>query len=187
MANKSRVQDLATPICEKIAKELELVLVDIELVKENEGKYLRIYIDNPAGAVNLSDCERFHRRIHSLLDDIDYDYMEVSSPGADRPLKKQSDYDRAVGKRVEVRLYQPVGGAKKYEGELVGLLDGILTISCASKELSQELSFAIKQVAVVKPIIDIGMAEKFDFEQEPNVIEIQTDENVIFDDEDDQK
>ena len=98
-------------------------LIDVELVKESTGRFLRFYIDKEGG-VSLDDCESYHRRIQPLMENIDYDYMEVSSPGADRPLKTERDFERAVGQMVEVRLYRPVNGVKVFTGELAGLENG---------------------------------------------------------------
>ncbi len=85
--------------------------MDVELVKEPTGRFLRFFIDKPDG-VTIEDCEIFHRRIQPMMEFVDYDYMEVSSPGADRPLKKPEDFERAAGAGVEVRLYKPEGGQK---------------------------------------------------------------------------
>ena len=82
---------------------------------------------------------------------MDYDYMEVSSPGVDRPLKKPRDFERAAGLLVEVRLFKPLNGAKVWQGELVGLADGKIVI----RREDGETAFDPKTVAVVKPIVDI--------------------------------
>ena len=81
------------PRCQKVADSLGFELVDVCLDKENTGKYLRIYIDRPEG-MDLDSCEKYHRAIQPLVEDYDYDFLEVSSPGIDRPLKKDRDnYD----------------------------------------------------------------------------------------------
>ena len=124
-------------------------LVDAELVKESTGRFLRFYIDKPGG-VSLDDCEAFHRALIPLVEDVDYDYMEVSSPGVDRPLKRQKDFDQAVGERVEVHLYRPLMGAKVHTGALRGLIGGQVTIENAQGQLS----FDQKQVALVKKVFE---------------------------------
>lgn len=125
-------------------------LVDVELVKESTGRFLRFYIDK-AGGVELDDCEKFHRAVQDQVEHIDYDYMEVSSPGVDRPLKQQRDFDGAVGRAVEVRLYKPINGAKVFTGALLGKRDGRVSIEGASGE---EISFDEKGVALVKLTFD---------------------------------
>ena len=130
-------------------------LIDVELVKESTGRFLRFYIDKEGG-VSLDDCESYHRRIQPLMENIDYDYMEVSSPGADRPLKTERDFERAVGQMVEVRLYRPVNGVKVFTGELAGLENGRVNIVDAE---GAGLSFERKQVALVKLFIDFDESD----------------------------
>ena len=70
----------------RVAAEQALELVELTLTREQQGKTLCIYIDKPGG-VTLDDCERYHKAVQPLLEEIDYDYLEVSSPGVDRPIK----------------------------------------------------------------------------------------------------
>ena len=140
----------AQGIAAEVAAQQGLILVDVELVKESTGRFLRFYLDKPGG-VTIDDCEAFHRRIQPMMEFVDYDYMEVSSPGADRPLKKPEDFERAAGASVEVRLYKPEDGQKVFRGELVGLLDGKVVIADASGE---RRGIDLKAVALVKPIIE---------------------------------
>ena len=147
---KHTLSGYVEPTAEKIAREMGLALVDVELVKENTGRFLRFFIDNPNG-VDLDALERFHRRILPLMEDVDYDYMEVSSPGADRPLKKPADFERAAGTKVEVRLYKALDGAKVFVGTLVGLIDGEVVIDMDGRELR----FRKPVVAQVAPVIEL--------------------------------
>ena len=73
------------PLCEKLAAEMGYELVDAELVKEGPGRYLRIYLDK-AGGITLDDCERFHRAVQPRVEQVDYDFLEVCSPGLDLSL-----------------------------------------------------------------------------------------------------
>lgn len=140
----------AAQIAQKIADELQVELVDVELVKEPTGHFLRFYIDKPDG-IALNELENFHRRIQSLVERVEYDYMEVSSPGADRPLKTDRDFERAEGLAVELKTYRPVNGGKQFTGDLVGLRDGMIVIKTGPDE---EMSFNRKDVAIVRPLID---------------------------------
>ena len=144
----------AERIALEIAREQDVELVDVELVKEPTGHFLRFYIDRPNG-ITLDELEVFHRRILPLVENVAYDYMEVSSPGADRPLKTERDFERAAGMEVELKTYRPVNGAKQFRGELIGLRDGRIEI-CAGGET---LSFAKKDVAVVRPLIEFTEEE----------------------------
>ena len=150
MPKKAMSVKQAAVIAQKIADEQNVELVDVELVKEPGGYFLRFFIDRPDG-VALNELETYHRRIQPLVEDVAYDYMEVSSPGADRPLKTQRDFDRAAGLEVELKTYRPVNGAKQFQGELVGLKDGMIEITTDGGET---LSFPQKEVAIVKPLIE---------------------------------
>lgn len=140
----------AEKIAQQIALEQDVELVDVELVKEPAGHFLRFYIEKPDG-ISLNELENFHRRIQPLVEDVAYDYMEVSSPGADRPLKSARDFERAQGMLVELKTYRPVNGAKQFRGELVGLKDDVIEITTDGGE---PLSFAKKDVAIVRPLIE---------------------------------
>lgn len=140
----------AEKIAQKISQEQGVELVDVELVKEPAGHFLRFYIDRPDG-ISLDELEAFHRRILPLVEDVAYDYMEVSSPGADRPLKTERDFERAQGMWVELKTYRPVNGGKQFQGELAGLVDGKIEIVL---EGGEKLAFDRKAVAIVRPLIE---------------------------------
>lgn len=147
---KHTLSGYVEPTAEKIAREMGLTLVDVELAKENTGRFLRFFIDAPEG-VDLDALERFHRRILPLMEEVDYDYMEVASPGADRPLKKPADFERAQGAEVEVRLYKAVEGAKSFVGALVGLIEGEVVIDMNGREMR----FKKQLVAQVAPVVEV--------------------------------
>lgn len=150
MPKQSMTVKDAAKIAQKLADEMQFELIDVELVKESTGRFLRFYIEKPDG-ISLDDLEAYHRRIHSMVEDVDYDYMEVSSPGVDRPLKNARDFERAAGMRVEVKTYRPVMGGKYFVGELVGLTDGVITIT---DDGGQALEFKQKEVALIRPLIE---------------------------------
>ena len=149
MPSKSMPVREAREIAQRIAAEMNVELVDVELVKEPTGHFLRFYIEKPDG-IALNDLEAYHRRILPLVERVDYDYMEVSSPGADRPLKTEADFERAQGMTVELKTYRPVNGGKQFTGELVGLEDGEIVLNAPGGELR----FAKKEVALVRPLIE---------------------------------
>ena len=106
-----------TGICENLAKKLNVELCDVAMEKEPTGRYLRIYIDTETG-VTLDDCEKFHRTVQPSLESFDYDFLEVCSPGIDRPLKTQRDIDKSIGMLVEAKMYKPVDGRETAQGLL---------------------------------------------------------------------
>ena len=149
MPKKAMSVHEAEKIALKIAEEQGVELVDAELAKEPAGRYLRFYVDREDG-ITLNELEAFHRRIQPLVENVEYDFMEVSSPGADRPLKTERDFEKAEGLEVELKTYKPVNGAKLFRGGLIGLRDGRIEIDAAG----ETLSFEKKDVAIVRPLIE---------------------------------
>ena len=155
MPNKSMPLKEARAIAEKIAAELGYELVDVELTKEPGGHFLRFYIDRPEG-VSLNELEAYHRRILPLVENVEYDYMEVSSPGVDRPLKTERDFERAEGETVELKTYRPVNGAKQFIGDLIGLEDDEIVLQTGEDQM---MRFNRRDVAWVKVHLEFDESE----------------------------
>lgn len=142
----NEIEQMVLPITD--ANNIELV--DVEYVKEGGEFFLRIYIDKEGG-VSLNECELVTRTLNPILDEKDpikdnY-YLEVSSPGLDRPLKKDKDFVRYQGRDVEIKLYKPMNGSKLHEGELVGLTeDKNIKVIIDNKEVE----FDKKDVALIR-------------------------------------
>lgn len=128
------IRELALPIAEGMNYDL----VDVEYVKEGQRWYLRLYIDKDGG-VTLDDCQAFSNAINDRIDESDpiqgsY-YLEVSSPGLDRPLKKVEDFQRYLEKSIEVTLYTPLDGNKHYVGINKGLNEDLLRLELSDGTL----------------------------------------------------
>ena len=125
---ESRTEKLLLPIVEQNGFEL----VDVEYVKEGGSWYLRAYIDKPGG-ITVDDCEIVSRSLSDQLDREDFIedayILEVSSPGLGRPLKKDKDFERSMGERVEIRLYRAMDHRKEYEGLLKAYDKDTVTIN----------------------------------------------------------
>jgi ribosome maturation factor RimP len=111
-------------------------LVDIEYVKEGSNWFLRVYVDKEGG-IDIDDCGRISEYLSAKLDEKDpipnaY-FLEVSSPGAERPLKKVQDYHKAVGRHVFVTTYEPVDGKKEFEGLLESFDGERLVVKAGNK------------------------------------------------------
>ena len=145
---QSDLTRVVEPACKALAEQQNVELVDVELAREGSSRYLRIYIDKPDG-ITLSDCETYHRAVMPLVERVDYDFLEVCSPGIDRPLKKQKDYDKHVGDLVEIHLYRAIDKCRRFEGELIGLADGQVTLNVGGSEMQ----FALKDISLCKPVI----------------------------------
>ena len=140
-----RISDLARPVVE----EEGCRLWDVEYVREAGTWFLRVYIDKDGG-VSIDDCERISRRLDPVLDEedpISDSYVfEVGSAGADRPLKRPSDFEAFMGSEVEVSLYRPVQGAKSFVGSLEAYEDGAVVI----RRGEERIRFEKDQIALVR-------------------------------------
>ena len=116
-----KITELTTELVTPIVEKLGLELVDVEFVKEGKNWFLRVYIDSTSG-VDIEECGTVSEQLSEKLDELDpieqpY-FLEVSSPGVERPLKKPEDVKNAIGKNVNIKLYEPINGEKVYEGLL---------------------------------------------------------------------
>src|SRR5699024_6239392 len=146
----SKITDIVTELVQPILVDLHLELVDIEYVKEGKNWFLRLFIDKETG-VDIEECGIVSERLSEKLDEIDpipHNYfLEVSSPGAERPLKKESDYVKAVNKSVNVKTYEPLDGEKEFEGKLLEFSNGILKIEVKIKTRKQIVEIPLEKVA----------------------------------------
>ncbi len=125
---------------EKYAATMDIEVVDVEWNPKEAA--LTVYIENEAG-MDLDTCEKFHNLVFDPIDDLDPTYGEsytlnVSSPGLDRPFKTDRDFERNIGKEVEVKLYAPLKGKKYLEGFLEAFDDGSITIKTPKERLKIE-------------------------------------------------
>lgn len=139
-----------------IADGMEIEIVEVEF-KQGREPALTVYIDTESG-VDLNTCEAFHRAIDSVLDELDPTYglpytLNVSSPGLDRPLKTERDFNKCMGKKVEVKLFAPLQGKKFFEAVLVGFDEHCVSIDDNGNVLKLEKS----------KIAKINRAIEFDF------------------------
>ena len=118
MSNK--VESKVESLMQEILKDSDFELVDVEYVKERDW-YLRIFVDK-VGGIELDDCKTLSEKLGEILDKesvIEGSYiLEMSSPGLDRVLKKDRDFVREVGKKIDVTLYAPIDGKKNFTGVL---------------------------------------------------------------------
>ena len=134
-----QVWSLAEPLCESEGLEL----IQVEYQRESAGRIMRLYVDKPGGIV-LDDCVGISRQMGDILDvnlaDVGPYNLEVTSPGAERPLAKKQDFAKFEGSRVKIKTYQSLNGRKNFNGVLMGISadevslkidDGIITIAYA--------------------------------------------------------
>lgn len=147
---ETRTEELLTPILERMNFEL----VDVEYVKEGGTWYLRAYIDKEGG-ITVNDCEAVAREMNEILDREDFvedSYVfEVSSPGLGRPLKKEKDYVRSMGKELEIRTYRAINREKEFYGILTAYDAGTVTIR---QENGEQLTFEKSDIALIRLAFD---------------------------------
>ena len=148
-AYESKVENYLVPMMEEYGFEL----VDVEYVKEAGTWYLRAYIDKEGG-ISVDDCEVVSRRLSDWLDKEDFieeSYiLEVSSPGLGRPLKKEKDFVRSLGKDVEIRLYRAKDKRKEFTGALKAFDRDTVTI----EEDGKEITFERPEIALIRLAFD---------------------------------
>lgn len=131
--------DLHT-LLEQALAQIGYEMVDLEI--SNRGKLLRLFIDKPGG-INIDDCALVSEQVSNLLaveHDVDYDRLEVSSPGLDRVLKKESDFERFAGQKIQLKVRVPVEGRKNFTGVLRGIEQSVVRVECEGVEQRFALS-----------------------------------------------
>ena len=155
MAKKERSIDHVTAISKQLADDMRLELVETAFEKEPAGIYLRIYLDKPGG-ISLDDCENYHRAVQPLVANEEYDFLEVCSPGIDRPIKTDRDVKKALGSEVEIRLYKPRDGQKEFKGVLLSFDEAGYHVRMSDREML----FPVRDVALARRFVDLGILEK---------------------------
>ena len=145
-----KVTELTARLAEPLVNEQGCSLWDVEYVKEAGTWYLRVLIDKEGG-VDILDCEAISRKLSDLLDEADpiegsYTF-EVSSAGAERPLKRPSDFQRFLGSPVLVKTYKPKDGRKEFAGTLAGYDNGAVLLDMGGAE---PLRFEKPELALVR-------------------------------------
>ena len=153
MSRREEYEQKAEAILTPIVESRGFELVDVEYVREAGCWYLRGYIDKPGG-ITVNDCEDVSRAFSDILDEKDFiedSYiMEISSPGLDRPLKKEKDFKRSLGKLVEIRTYRPIEKLK----EFCGILNAYDSNGVTIDEDGTERTFDKKDIALIRLAIE---------------------------------
>lgn len=152
----SKICDLVEALVKPVLESMNMELVEVEFKKrgDNDGS-LTIYIDKEGG-VSLDDCEAVHNAIDAPLDELDPTNgkpytLNVSSPGLDRPFKTLRDYRKHVGEEIEISLYKPVDGKKKFEAVLKGVDDDLTTATVSMEGKTIQLN--INEIALARAVI----------------------------------
>ena len=154
MSVREQYEQKAEAMAQPVIDQFGFELVDVEYVKEAGHWYLRFYIDKEGG-ITVDDCEAVSRIFSDKLDELDFIedayIMEVSSPGLGRPLKKEKDYARSMGKEVEIRTYRPINKEKEFYGILSAYDESSVTITT---EDQKEQTFEKADIALIRLAFD---------------------------------
>jgi len=147
-----RISETITPILWTLGLEL----ADVICVGQGSRSVVRVFIDKPEG-VTLDDCERAHKALGPALDVADpfpHAYtLEVSSPGLDRPFKRLQDYRRNIGKRVSVKLKEPLAGQWRLVGTLTGVTDNSVTMEISEPPPARTVTLEQRSIGEAKRVV----------------------------------
>ena len=155
---REEVEKFIAGLVEPLLEGTDITLADVEYVREKDW-YLRIFIDKPEG-IDIDDCQYVSEKLAAALDEKDpikekY-YLEVSSPGIDRPLKKDKDFEANYGKRVDLQFYSPFEGCKELTAILVSHTEKEAQIKkiIKGKEEKNPVTIERSLIAIIRPHID---------------------------------
>ncbi|MDI6783373.1 MAG: ribosome maturation factor RimP [bacterium] len=160
---KVEIQELESWLVPLIA-EMGMEVVDIELAREPKGFILRLYIDREPDGVTIADCEKVSEQINFRLETVEeykrynISRLEVSSPGLDRKLKSDKDYQRELGRNIRVILKSPIGKQNTFSGILKSYFNGKILLE--EQKSNQEIEINIADIAVANLEVDWRSAFK---------------------------
>lgn len=162
--SQSNTAAVAAKLVESVVQQMDLILWDVRFEKEGASWYLRYFIDKEGG-VTIQDCEDFSRAIDKLLDEADpieqsY-YLEVSSPGVERELRKDWHFQQYMGSVVNLRLIRPVEGVRDFQGVLTGF-DPVSDQVTLLLDEDTEMTFGLNEAAYVRLNDDFSFSEGSD-------------------------
>ncbi len=154
---RQSLESRITALAEQIAASMGMEVVLVEVKGDGSRSVVRTFIDQPAG-ISLDDCERFSRRLSVSLDVEDwipFSYvLEVSSPGLNRPLVKEADFQRFRGRDAKVRTRVPLEGQRNFRGKIVSVTEGRLELEVAP---GKQIGIALMDIEKASLIADLSI------------------------------
>lgn len=151
--SKKSIEESVQKMVEDVIKNTDIELVDIEYVKEGPFKYLKVYLDRPVG-ITVDDTADVSRALNKKLDDADLIkeqyFLEVSSPGVERPFKTDADYQKSIGKKVEAKFFKPIDGKKSVSGILAEKDENKVVI----KSNDENITIELKDISKINKVIE---------------------------------
>ena len=150
---ESNIESKVTKLLENIINNLGYELYDVKYEKEGKNYYLRVIIDKPDG-IDLNDCEKVNNEINDKLDDADYIkeqyFLEVSSPGIERVLRKEKHFLKQIGNEISVKLYKPLDKQK----EICGVLEEYNKDEIVIKQNNENIKIDLNNIALAKTVFN---------------------------------
>lgn len=147
------IEERVENLLEKTINNLGYELYDVEYAKEGKNYFLRIFIDKPNG-IDLNDCEKVNDGINEILDKADYIkdqyFLEVSSPGIERNIRKEKHLKENIGKKIQIKLFNPIEGKKEYIGKLEKYDEEKIEISDEEKNIQ----IPRKSISLIKTVYE---------------------------------
>src|SRR6056297_4228235 len=147
--NKRDIINKTEEILNDLLIDGNIYLIEVDYTKENNAYYLKVYIDTDEG-ITIDECSDISRELSKKLDELDYIedsyFLEVSSPGIDRPFKSLEDYKKNINQKIEINLYAKRDNRKVFVGELINIEEDNITIKLEDKP-NKELVFKINEIA----------------------------------------
>lgn len=151
--NKKFIEESVQKMVVDIIKNTDFELIDIEYVKEGPFKYLKVYLDKPEG-ITVDDTADVSRALNKKLDEDDFIkeqyFLEVSSPGIERPFKTERDYQKNIGEKVEAKLFKPVDGKKAVSGILMEKSENCVVI----KSNDENITIELKDISKINKVLE---------------------------------
>ena len=137
----SKIEERVEELITKTVNDIGYSIYDVMYVKEGKDNYLRIFIDNETG-ISLDDCEKVNNAITDMLDEADIIkdqyFLEISSPGVERHIRKDKQLEEHIKKEIVVKLFKPIGKLKELTGELIKFDEETITLLIEGKEITIE-------------------------------------------------
>ncbi|SES76155.1 ribosome maturation factor RimP [Oceanobacillus limi] len=154
----SQVIQTTEELVSPILADRNLELVDVEYVKEGQNWFLRVYIDKEGG-VDITECGEVSEQLSEKLDEVDpikdaY-FLEVSSPGVERPLKTKEDIASNIDSNVYIKLYEPINGEKEYQGILKKFTNDIVTLEYKVKTQKKQVEIPYDKIAKARLAVSL--------------------------------
>lgn len=149
------IEEKVEKLIQKQVQDLGYSLYDVQYVKEGQNYFLRVFIEKENGTIDLNDCETVSNGINDILDTADYIkeqyFLEVSSTGLEKVLRKDKHLKDNVGNKIEIKLFKPIDKKKEYMGILKEFNDNEITLEI---ENNHEMKISRKEISCIKTVFD---------------------------------